>query len=97
MRGNQAIEVVAGWACFNSRDEILKLPWKYIRSQSCVGVVRNVRLSSKPTFNVAARDTVADRESIVTWFTTLIARSLCVVNRVVGADLSTVKLSFGDC
>ena len=27
----------------------------------------------------------------------LLVRSLCVVNRVVGANLSTVKLSFGDC
>ena len=28
MRGNHAVEVVAGWACFHSRDEILKFPWK---------------------------------------------------------------------
>jgi len=34
MRGNQAVEVVAGWACFHSRDEILKFPWKYSQSQS---------------------------------------------------------------
>ena len=50
MRGNQAVEVVLRWECFHSRDEILKFPWKYSQSLSCVGVVRNVRLPSKPTF-----------------------------------------------
>ena len=87
MRGNQALEVVAGWACFHSRDEILKFPWKYSLSLSCVGVVRNVCLTSKPTFridclwfltqhtfwnrlNVAPKDPVPDRKSIVTWVTT---------------------------
>ena len=29
MRGNQAVEVVAEWTCFHSRDEILKFHWKY--------------------------------------------------------------------
>ena len=52
MRGNQAVEVVAGWACFHSRDEILKFPWKYSQSLSCIGVVRNVRLPLKPTFRI---------------------------------------------
>ena len=50
MRDNQAVEIVAGWACFHSRGEILKFPWKYSQLLSCVGVVRNLRLSSKPTF-----------------------------------------------
>ena len=49
MRGNQAAEVAAGWACFHSRDEILKFPWKYSQRLSCVGVVRNY---SKPTFRI---------------------------------------------
>ena len=49
MRGNQAVEVVAGWACFHSRDEFLL---KYSQSLSCVGVVRNVRLPSKLTFRI---------------------------------------------
>ena len=52
MRGNQAVEVAARWACFHCRDEILKFPWKYSQSLSCVGVVRNVRLPSKPTFRI---------------------------------------------
>jgi len=50
MRGNQAVEEVAGWACFHSRDEILMFPGKYSQSLSCVGVVRNVRLPSKTIF-----------------------------------------------
>ena len=52
IRGNQAVEVVVGGACFHSRDDILKFPWKYSQSPSCVGVVRNVRLPSKPTFGI---------------------------------------------
>ena len=52
MRGIQAVEVVMGWACFHSRDEILKFLWKYSQSLSCVRVVRNMCLSSKPTFRI---------------------------------------------
>ena len=52
MRDNQAAEVVAGWACFHSSDEILKFPWKYFQSLSCDGVVRNVHLPLKPTFRI---------------------------------------------
>ena len=51
-RGNQDVEAVAGWACFHSRDEILKFPWKYSQSLTCIGVVRNVRLPSKPTLRI---------------------------------------------
>ena len=50
MRGNQAVEVVTGCAYLNFKDDILKFPWKYSKSLSCVGVVRNVRLPSKSTF-----------------------------------------------
>ena len=50
MHSNQAVEVLAGWACFHSRDEILKFPCKCSRSLSCVAVVRNVRLPSELTF-----------------------------------------------
>jgi len=50
MHGNQAVEVVVGWAGFHFRDEILKFPWKYSQSLSCVGVMRNLRLPSKPPF-----------------------------------------------
>ena len=32
MRGNQAVEVVSGWACFHTREDILKFPWKYSQS-----------------------------------------------------------------
>ena len=52
MRGIQAVEVVAGWACFHSGDKILKFPWEYSNSLSCIGVVRNVCLLSKPTFRM---------------------------------------------
>ena len=52
MHGNQSVEVVARWAYSHSRDEILKFPWKYNQSLSCVGVVRNVRLPSKPSFRI---------------------------------------------
>ena len=52
IRGNQVVEVIAEWACFHFRDEILKFPWKYSQSLLCVGVVRNVRLPSKPTFRI---------------------------------------------
>ena len=50
MHGNQNVKIIAGWTCFHSRDNILKFPWKYSQSLSCVGVVRDVRLPSKPTF-----------------------------------------------
>jgi len=52
MRGSQAVEVAAGWACIHSRDDILKFPWKYSQSLSCVGVVKNVRLPLKLTFQI---------------------------------------------
>ena len=52
MRPNQAVEIVTGWACFHSREEILKFIWKYSQSLSYVGVVRNVRLPSKATFRI---------------------------------------------
>ena len=52
LRGNLVVEVVTGWACFHSRDEILKFPWKYSQSLSCVGVVRNSRLPLKPTIRI---------------------------------------------
>ena len=56
MRGNQAVEVVAGWACFHSRDEIQKFPWIYSQSLLCVEVARNVHLPSKPTFESTVCD-----------------------------------------
>ena len=34
MRGNQSVEIGAGWASFHSRDEILKFPRKYSQSIS---------------------------------------------------------------
>ena len=52
MHGNQAVEMVAGWARFHSRDEIPMFPWKHSQSPSCVGVERNVRLPLKPTFRI---------------------------------------------
>ena len=52
LHGNQAVEVVAGWAWFHSRDEVLKFSFLSFQSQSCVGVMRNVRLPSKPTFQI---------------------------------------------
>ena len=51
MRCNQAVEVVAGWACSHSR-VILKFLCIYRQSLSYVGEVRNVRLPSKHTFRI---------------------------------------------
>ena len=66
MRGNQAVEVVAGWACFHSRDEILK-----VRSPSKPTLrlrrLRGTQRAFRNRFNVAPRNPVPDRKSIITW------------------------------
>ena len=50
MPGNLAVEVVAEWTWFHLIGPFLKFSRKYSQSLSCVGVVRSVRLSLKPTF-----------------------------------------------
>ena len=80
MRGNQAVDVVAGWAYFHSREKILKFPWKYSQWSSqerafaveayfsnklFLFFVIATQRAFQNRFNVAPRDPVPDRKYIV--------------------------------
>ena len=88
MRSNQAVEVIAGWACFNSTDEILvsleiqsAIIMRWSSEERVFAVEYEAYFSNRLSviatqrtfrncFNVAPKDLVLDRKSIVTWVTT---------------------------